>query len=136
MSQYCGWGSLLIKLFGEFLENNFENSTNYFLNLNNVYLGPSENMPYVELLNLIFEFTNVRTIASVASNSYVYEFDTPEFMKIIPNISSRTVLKSVKLDLNDANSEYLLTSSQRELEIMENFKKYEPLVSCYAYFRI
>jgi len=42
---------LVIKLFGVFLEINFENSTNYFLMLNNVYLGPSENMPYVELLD-------------------------------------------------------------------------------------
>lgn len=42
---------LVIKLFGDFLEINFENSTNYFLMLNNVYLGPSENMPYVELLD-------------------------------------------------------------------------------------
>ncbi|CAD8060215.1 unnamed protein product [Paramecium primaurelia] len=127
---------LMIKLFGDFLEINFENSTNYFLMLNNVYLGPSENMPYVELLDQIFEFTNVATLASAASNSYVYEFDTPEFMKTIPNISQRTVLKSVKLDLNDTNQDYILTSSQRELEIMENFKKYEPLVACYAYFRI
>ncbi|CAD8076362.1 unnamed protein product [Paramecium sonneborni] len=127
---------IMIKLYGEFLEVNFENSTNYLLQQNNVYLGPSENMPYVELLDQIFEFTNVNTLASAASNSYVYEFDTPEFMKTIPNISQRTVLKSIKLDLNDTDQEYLLTSSQRELEIMENFSKYEPLVACYAYFRI
>ena len=45
-------------------------------------------------------------------------------------------MKSLKLDLYEADQEYLLTTSQRELEIMENFKKYEPLVSCYAYFRV
>ena len=42
---------IVINLFGEFNEVNFEDSTNYFLQKNDVYLGPSENMPFVELLD-------------------------------------------------------------------------------------
>lgn len=98
------------------------------------YLGPSENMPYADFLTQIFDFQNVKELAEPMANSYVYEFDTPDFMKTIPGLSQKIVLKSSKLDI--ADEEYLILSSQRELEIMEMFQKYEPFVACFAYFRI
>lgn len=73
-------------------------------------------------------------LAETGSNSYVYEFDTPEFMKLNPKLTARTVLKSSKLDIGD--EVYLAKSAQRELEIMESFQQYEPFVSCFAYYRI
>lgn len=53
-----------------------------------IYLGPSENMPYVEFLDKIFQFANVENIVDTSANSYVYCFDTPDFMKTtIPNLT-------------------------------------------------
>lgn len=57
-------------------------------------------------------------------------------MKTIPGLSNKTVLKSTKIDNSETDSDYLIKCADRELKMMENFKKYEPFASCFAYFRI
>ncbi|CAD8125922.1 unnamed protein product [Paramecium sonneborni] len=106
-----------------------------FLEQQDVNIGLTEELPYVELLYKMFQFQNEKSIVSYQANSFVYVFDTPEFLKTVPGISSRTVMKSAKLDIGE-NLDYLILCSQRELEFMENFKKYEPFACCFAYFRI
>ncbi|CAD8161506.1 unnamed protein product [Paramecium octaurelia] len=113
----------------------FQEIIDYLLELQDVNIGLTEDLPYVEFLQKIFSFTNDSSLVDEKANSFVYAFDTPDFLKTIPGISNRTVMKSAKLDIAD-NKDYLILCSQRELEIMENFRKYEPFAYYFAYFRI
>ncbi|CAD8114330.1 unnamed protein product [Paramecium primaurelia] len=113
----------------------FQETIDYFLVQQNVNIGLTESLPYVEILQQIFQFANDQSMVDDKANSFVYVFDTPDFLKTIPGISNRTVMKSAKLDIAD-NKDYLILCSQRELEIMENFRKYEPFAYYFAYFRI
>lgn len=91
-------------------------------------------MPFADFIDMIFKIENLDNLADNNSNSYVYSFDTPEFFKQIPGIQEQIVLKSTKI-IEDSE-DYIIVSTQRELEIMENFKKYEPFVACFAYIRV
>lgn len=53
-----------------------------------VETGLTENMPYAEFLEEIFLFQNCESMVKETANSFVYVFDTPDFLKTIPGLAA------------------------------------------------
>lgn len=45
-------------------------------------------MPYAEFLEEIFLFQNCESMVKETANSFVYVFDTPDFLKTIPGLAA------------------------------------------------